>query len=53
MRRPAWLTLRRAVALLVLVEQGAEALLTGVSLAQNPALVIAALGMLGLPDVKK
>jgi hypothetical protein len=56
---PASPTVRRSItagkvfAALVLVEQGAEALLLHVSLAEHPLLVIAALGALGFPIPSK
>jgi len=47
------LTAIKLVALLVLAEQGLEVMFLGVSLAEHPLIVIAALGALGFPMPSK
>jgi hypothetical protein len=47
------LTLAKVAATLVLLEQAAEFLFMGVSLAEHPVVVITALGALGFPVPKK
>lgn len=47
------LTAIKLAAGLVLLEQGLEALFLGVSLAEHPVIVIAALGALGFPVPKE
>lgn len=47
------ITAIKVVALLVLAEQGLEVAFLGVSLAEHPVIVIAALGALGFPVPSK
>lgn len=47
------ITVAKAAAVFVLLEQGLEVLFLGISLAEHPAVVIAALGALGFPVPKE
>jgi hypothetical protein len=47
------ITAIKVVAVVILVEQGYEMLFLGVSLAEHPIIVIAALGALGFPVPSK